>query len=912
VETLTFLFTDIEGSTALLGRLGDEDYARVLAGHHALIRSALAAHAGREIDTQGDAFFAVFSSPRACVAAVLQMQQAIQDHIWPGGERVRVRMGIHCGEAVRTAAGLVGLEVHRAARVAAVAYGGQVLVSEAAAALVRDGLPPGAALADLGVHRLKDLSRPERIFQLTGAGLPAEFPPLRSLGNPALPNNLPAQLSTFIGRDREVAEVRALVESARLVTLTGAGGCGKTRLGLQVAAELLDGSGDGVWVAELAAVTDQDAVAPAISRALRLAVNPGRPVLEALLDALAPQDVLIVVDNCEHLIGGCAKTAEAILRRCPKVHLLATSREPLGIGGETIYRVPSMSLPGPGEAGPPAPGSCDAVALFADRARANGVTLAVGEQASPLVVSICRRLDGMPLAIELAAARLRSMSLSELAGRLDQRFRLLTGGSRTALARQQTLAATVGWSYSLLTGAEQVLLGRLSVFAGGFGLAAAEAVCGSGDLDVLDVAGLLGSLVDKSLVVAERAGDGLRYRLLETIRLFAAERLLEAGEEEAAAVAAAHCAHFLSVAETAAAHLTGPEQGRWLARLDADQANLRRAAQYAAGRPDGTAVVLRLGVALDRYWRARSQMQEAFGLLVPVLRRPDARADPALFGAALVTAARAAFRIDGATARQLAEQAVQVTCQLGDERLLSRALALLCAAHCLAGEPETGRRFGQESVERARRLGDDVLLAESLLGYLRTIDPARSGPLFSEAIACTERSGDHLINSIWHNNAGAAAEDAGDFPAARAHLEAAAQAAQQIGWEDALLPVGLGFLLRAEGDPGGARSALEASLRIGRRNGSNWHMAEAVLGLACLAGDAADWDRAAALHGVAQAFLDRTGNPWHEFDARDRRDSLDQVCAHLGDEQLERAYAQGMALSPEEALDLALPKAGPA
>jgi hypothetical protein len=449
------------------------------------------------------------------------------------------------------------------------------------------------------------------------------------------------------------------------------------------------------------------------------------------------------------------------------------------------------------------------------------------------------------------------------------------------------------------------------VFAGGFGLAAAEAVCGSGDLDVLDVAGLLGSLVDKSLVVAERAGDGLRYRLLETIRLFAAERLLEAGEE-AAAVAAAHCAHFLSVAETAAAHLTGPEQGRWLARLDADQANLRRAAQYAAGRPDGTAVVLRLGVALDRYWRARSQMQEAFGLLVPVLRRPDARADPALFGAALVTAARAAFRIDGATARQLAEQAVQVTCQLGDERLLSRALALLCAAHCLAGEPETGRRFGQESVERARRLGDDVLLAESLLGYLRTIDPARSGPLFSEAIACTERSGDHLINSIWHNNAGAAAEDAGDFPAARAHLEAAAQAAQQIGWEDALLPVGLGFLLRAEGDPGGARSALEASLRIGRRNGSNWHMAEAVLGLACLAGDAADWDRAAALHGVAQAFLDRTGNPWHEFDARDRRDSLDQVCAHLGDEQLERAYAQGMALSPEEALDLALPKAGPA
>ena len=275
VETFTFLFTDIEGSTELLRRLGDDVYAQVLTGHHALIRSSLAAHGGTEVDTQGDAFFAVFSSPRACVAAVLEMQQAVKAHAWPAGEQVRVRMGVHCGEAERTAAGLVGLEVHRAARVATVAYGGQVLVSETAAALVRDWLPPGAALTDLGSHRLKDLGRPERIFQLHGAGLPAEFPPLRSLGNPALQNNLPAQLSRFIGREREVSQVRALVESSRLVTLTGAGGCGKTRLGLQVAAELLDGSGDGVWLAELAAVTSEGAVAAAVCEALRLAAQPG-------------------------------------------------------------------------------------------------------------------------------------------------------------------------------------------------------------------------------------------------------------------------------------------------------------------------------------------------------------------------------------------------------------------------------------------------------------------------------------------------------------------------------------------------------------------------------------------------------------------------------------------------------------
>ena len=732
------------------------------------------------------------------------------------------------------------------------------------------------------------------------------------------PNNLPAQLSTFIGREREVSEVRALVESSRLVTLTGAGGAGKTRLGLQVAAELLDGSGDGVWLVELAAVTTEDTVAPAVSEALRLGAQPARqarPVLETLLDALAPQDVLIVLDNCEHLIGACAKTAELILRRCPRVHLLATSREPLGIGGETIYRVPSLSLPGPDDTGPAAAGSSDAVALFAARASAHGVGLPADEQTGSLVVSICRRLDGMPLAIELAAARLRSLSLNELHDRLDQRFRLLTGGSRTALARQQTLRAAVGWSYSLLTGAEQVLLGRLSVFAPGFGLDAAEAVCGVGGLDVLDVADLLGSLVDKSLVVAEQAGAGLRYRLLETIRLFAAERLAEAGDDAAAAAAAAHCAHFLAVAEAAAAHLTGPEQGSWLDRLHADQANLRRAGQHAAGRPDGTALVLRLGVALDRYWRARSREQEAIGLLVPVLRRPDARADPALFGAALLTATRAAFYIDVPLARQLAEQAVEVARRLGEDRLLTESLAELGVACFFAGELAAGLPFGQESVERARALGDDVLLGRSLMLYLMTIDtidPARSPPLYTEAIACTGRSGDHLTDSFLQRNAGWAALSAGDVPAARAHLEAAAQAARQIGWKHTVATLRLGVVQRAEGDLDGARSTFEAGLRISRRNGDNLSLAIACLYLACVTGDAGDWDRAATLHGVAQAFVDRMGSPWQEFDARYRQDNLAQARARLGDEQLERAYAHGMALSLDQALDLALRRPGPA
>ena len=621
-----------------------------------------------------------------------------------------------------------------------------------------------------------------------------------------------------------------------------------------------------------------------------------------------------MLDNCEHLIGGCAKTAEAIAQRCPKARLLATSREPLGIGGEVIYRVPSMSLPGPGEDGSAAVESSDAVALLADRAQAHGVALHLDWQTAPLVVSICRRLDGMPLAIELAAARLRSMSLAELHDRLDQRFRLLTGGSRTALERQQTLRATVGWSYSLLTGAEQLLLARLSVFAGGFGLDAAEAVCASGSIDALDVAGLLGSLVDKSLIVAEPAQTALRYRLLETIRMFAAERLADAGDDEATAAAAAHCAHFLLVAKAAAAHLTGPEQGSWLARLDADQANLRRAAGYAAEDPDGTATVLRLGVALDRYWLARCRWQEAVGLLAPALQRPDARADPGLFAAALITATVVAKFVDATMARQFAEQAVETARGLGDDRLLIKALAELCSAHFFAGEPDLGLPFGQEAVERARPLGDDVVLAASLLLYLQAIGPAPSAPqLFGEAIACTERSGDHLTNCWLHNDAGWVALAAGDIPAARAHLDAAAHAGQQIEFENTAVPENLGLVLRAEGNPDAARSAFGAALRISRRNGDYWGMAYAILGLACLASDAGDWNRAAVLHGTAQAFLDRRARSlWQEVEARNRRDSLAQVRAHLGEEQLEQAYAHGITLSLDQALDLALSRAGPA
>jgi predicted ATPase len=828
-------------------------------------------------------------------------------------------MGVHTGEAAETAAAdLMGLDVHRAARVGALGYGGQVLLSETAAALVRDRLPPGGSLADLGLHRLKDLGRPEQIFQLDAPGLQAEFPPLRSLGNPALPNNLPTQLATFVGRHQELAEVRALAETSRLVTLTGAGGSGKTRLSLQVAAELLDGSGDGVWLVELAPVADEDEVAPAIAAALAIAGQPGRPILETLVEALVPQNVLIVLDNCEHLIGACAKTADAILRRCPRVHVIATSREPLGIGGEVIYRVPPLSLPGPeGDTGPgsPIPGPSDAVALLVQRAREQGVALPLDEKAGLLLVSVCRRLDGMPLAIELAAARLRSLSLTDLCDRLDQRFRLLTGGSRAAMERQRTLHAMVDWSYSLLNIAEQLLVRRLSVFPETFDLAAAEAVCGFGDIEAIEVADLLGSLADKSLVLAEPAGAAIRYRLLETIREFAAERLIEVGEDEAARLAAAHCEHFLRLAETANPHLTGPDQAQWFARLDADQLNLWRAAEYAARSRGGVALVLRFGAALRRYWGGRAREGNALDLLASVLERPEARADPALLAGALISATFFAHTNAAATATRFGDQAVQLARELGDNRLLIEALSAQCSTCYFLGRIEEGFAFGEEAVQRARQLGDDVFLGSALMSLLMTsyiLDPDGSGQLFAEAIACLSRSGDQLIAYNLHNNAGVQALMTGDMPTARGYLEQAMQGIRAIGEEDSVVSINLAWVLRAEDDPGAARAMFETAFRKGRRTGQRYVLAYASLGLACLAADLGDWERAAVLHGVAQAFLDRVGERWQEPEGDYRRDNISQIRAQLGDDRFELAHAEGMTLGFDDAVDVALGTVRPA
>jgi class 3 adenylate cyclase len=449
--TVTFLFTDIEGSTRLLQELGDR-YTDILEEHRRLLRAAFRERGGEEVDNQGDAFFFAFQRAKDAVAAAVAAQRAIRRAPWPEGVTIRVRMGVHTGEPIRAGAGYVGMDVHRAARICGAGHGRQILLSDSTGALVAGDPPDGVALRDLGVHRLKDLTQGQRMFQVVAADLPDHFPPLKALD--VLPNNLPVQLTGFIGRELEKPEVKRLLGTARILTLTGSGGAGKTRLALQVAAELLDQYSDGVWLVELAALSDPSLVPTAVATVLNVQEPRGSqlPIIEILVDFLRSKSLLLVVDNCEHLLPACAGLSDRLLRSCPALRMLATSREALHIPGEIIWRVPSLSFPDLGILPSLEQLSeYEAVRLFVDRAVSHEPGFVMSNDTVRPVVQVCQRLDGIPLAIELAAARVRVLSVEQIANRLDDRFRLLTGGGWMVLPRHQTLLATMDWSYDLLS-----------------------------------------------------------------------------------------------------------------------------------------------------------------------------------------------------------------------------------------------------------------------------------------------------------------------------------------------------------------------------------------------------------------------------------------------------------------------------
>ncbi len=907
---LTFLFTDIEGSTAMLRRLGDA-YAGVLTAHHGLIRASLAGHGGEEVNTQGDAFVAAFSSPRECVAAAIEIQRALASYPWPAGETVRVRMGVHSGEAAETPAGLVGLDLHRAARIAAAAHGGQVVLSAATAALLRDSLPAGVCLVDLGPHRLKDLGRPEQIFQLEADGLPAAFPPLRSLDNPKLRHNLPAQVSTFIGREAELAEVRRLVGGSRLVTLTGAGGAGKTRLALQVAAGLLDGSGDGVWFADLAPLSDPDLVAVTVANVLGIRQEPGRPVLDTLVEAVGQGHLLVLLDNCEHVIGACAKLADALLRGCPAVALLATSREPLGIDGEHVHRVPSMDTPADGDdAG--AIGNTEAVRLFTDRAAQHGVPLAWDEPTARVVGRICRRLDGIPLAIELAAARLRVMPAAGLEARLDQRFSLLTGGSRVALPRQQTLRALVDWSWELLNAAERAVLARLSVFAGGFDLPAAEAVAAGPDVYPEKVVGHLGALVDKSLVqfddTAARPG---RYRLLETIRQYAACQLDALGPA-ADRARIAQRDHYLALAETAAPQLVASDQARWLDRLDLELGNLRAAIAHSLTQAD-PAPGLRLAASLRVFWKAGGHATEGADALRALLDVPTAQEATLLRARALAAAAHLLEQTGSyAIAEEYCEEALAVARAGGDEYLIADLLHVRAWVLLHRGEPTAALPLIESGLGLARRLQEPhltgrLLSVRSFALYLES-DHAGAARDAGESLRLFRQAGDRLQVATMLGSLGYVELLMGDLDSARGHLVESLGIFRALNDHHDVVyqTFNLGLAEYLAGSSDAAHALFAESFDLAGRARMRAQTAYALVGLAMASSGAGEMGRSARLHGAADQALADLGETIVPLEGRLRDLDGQRLRAAMGTEAFEAEYAAGQALTSEQVADLAL------
>ncbi len=602
--TVTFAFTDIEGST----KRWEGDRAAMehaVRAHDAAMRAAIAAHGGYVFKTIGDAFCAAFARPEDAVSAMYDAQRALCAEDFSAVDGLRVRVAIHTGTADERDRDYFGPAVNRVARLLAIAHGGQVLVSGVTSELVRGSLPPQAGLRDLGEHRLKDLSRPERVYQLTGPELAADFPPLRSLGS--RPNNLPVRLTSFVGREREVEEIAALVAGHRLVTLVGSGGIGKTRTSLQVAEHLPDDFADGIWFVELAPLAGGDLVPDTVARTLGLTLPSAGDPTKHLVRALANKHVLLVLDNCEHLVDAIAQPVEAIVRGCPQVTILASSRQPLGIGGEMTYRLPSLALPPePGESTCSATdvASYSAIVLFVERARASDRRFGLTDENAPFVAEICRRLDGIALAIELAAARVRVLGPRQLRDRLEERFRLLTGGSRDALPRQQTLRALIDWSHDLLDGRERALFRRLGIFVDGFTLEGASAVASGDDLDAFDVFDLVASLVDKSLVLAgagDDDDDAVRYRLLESTRAYAAEKLEDAGER--AAIASRHLMYlrdrFTEIRARQEATARDAEMGDALAR---ELGDVRSALDGALARSEIVAGA-ELLAALQRAWR---------------------------------------------------------------------------------------------------------------------------------------------------------------------------------------------------------------------------------------------------------------------------------------------------------------------
>jgi predicted ATPase/class 3 adenylate cyclase/DNA-binding CsgD family transcriptional regulator len=851
----TLLLADVEGST----RLWETQPAEMTAGLARLnqtVAEVIAAYGGvRPVEQgEGDSFVAAFVRASDAVACALELQRA---PLAP----IRLRIGVHTGEVqLRDEGNYAGSTINRTARLRDLAHGGQTVLSGATEDIVVDRLPDGAWLTDLGTHALRDLPRPERVVQLCHPDLRDEFPPLRTPQSFGV-HNLPVQLTSFVGRKAEIEEVRRLLADSRLVTLTGAGGAGKTRLAVEIAVRIAPEFGDGVWYVDLAPVTHPEVVPVTVARALGLPDQPGRSTLDTLLRFVRDRHLLVVTDNCEHVLDATAELVMALLGGAPGLTVLATSREPIGVAGEATWRVPSLSV------------ADAAIELFADRARLAQTGFTIGSDNAATVAEICGRLDGMPLAIELAAARVRALSLAEILDGLHDRFRLLTGGARTAVRRQQTLRASVDWSHALLSEPERVLFRRLSVFLAGLDLDAAQAVAGDGDVERYQVLDQLTLLVDKSLVVAENTSGRTRYRLLETVRQYALEKLAESGEADA--VRERHRDHYTAMA----AMLDAPARTDYERRVEQaaeEMDNLRAAFVWSLEAGD-VGRALELATSLQPLWFTRGCIREGlawFDAAITVGDKHISEVGDAVRARALGDKALLDAWVAAKFSMDLAEQALAIARELDDPAVLARVLTD-CGAVAGYYDPEVARSYFAEAIGLARAIGDrwrlSQILAFQAQGAAIAGDPLASRAAAEEGRNLADAIGDGSNSRQCRLWLGLAQGVFGDVVGAVKQLDevtAEAEAAHDEMWRVSGLG-SLGTALAYQGQAAAARAAAEATLEAGSQLGGFFvGMGYQVLALAALAaGDGAgaqEAREAAAKHITA---VGEMGAMWRYWDA---------------------------------------------
>ncbi len=824
--TVTLLLADVEGSTRLW-ETQPEQMTAAMARMNQVVSGTIGSHDGvRPVEQgEGDSFVAAFARASDAVAAALELQRA---PLAP----IRLRIGVHSGEIqLRDEGNYAGPTINRTARLRDLGHGGQTLLSGVTETLVLDRLPDDAWLTDLGTHPLRDLPRPERVIQLCHPDVVNDFPPLR-VAKAAISQRLPVQLTSFVGRDADITKVRDLVAENRLVTLTGAGGVGKTRLAIQIAGQMASEFADGIWYVDLAPITDPDLVPVAAARAFGLPDQPGRSTMDMITRFVADRQMLVVLDNCEHLLDASAAVVMALLGAAAGLTLLTTSREPIGVAGELSFRVPSLPL------------ADKAIELFIDRACRARPDFVVAEANATTVTEICRRLDGVPLAIELAAARVRALSLTEILDSLHDRFRLLTGGARTAVRRQQTLRASVDWSHALLTEPERVLFRRLAVFLGGFDLDSAQNVCGGGDVARYQVLDQLSMLVDKSLVVSDESGGRTRYRLLETVRQYSLEKLGESGEADT--VRARHRDHYTSLAALLDAPASGDYEQR-IEQADTEIDNLRAAFGWSWENSD-IELALTLASSLQPLWQARGRLREGLTWFDTALTDLDAHqpgVTPAVRARALADRATLGLWVASAESPDQAQQALAIAREIDDPALLIRALTA-CGYIAAYFDAEAAGPYLAEALGLARALDDrwrlSQILVAQVVAALAAHDPIAARAAAEEGRDLANAIGDRFDARRCRWYLGFAQLYRGDLAGAVAQFAAVADEAEaahdEIWRVDSL--VGLGIALAYQGDPAPARAAaaaaVEATAELGGLKAAAAYHVLAVAALA--AGDA--------------------------------------------------------------------------